>query len=55
MAGKQDEPLSESEIAERMDRAVRRMIQTPPQPRVAGKKKKRPASKGRVRKGRTGS
>jgi hypothetical protein len=45
---------SAEETARRRDEVVRRMISTPPQPRVP-KTKERPASKGRVRKGKSRS
>jgi len=45
--------LSEREIAERMGRALRRALKTPPKPHRPPKAKERPASKGRVRKGRS--
>jgi len=43
---------SDEEAARRRDIVVKRMLNTPPQPR-AKKPKERPASKGRVHKGRT--
>jgi hypothetical protein len=56
----QDEEYDEKEIARRMERGIRRFLNTPPQPRGKGlkappspKPKERPASKGRVHKGKT--
>jgi hypothetical protein len=53
---------SEQEIKERMERGLRRALNTPPQPRGKNPKsppplkpKERPASKGRVYKGKTRS
>jgi hypothetical protein len=48
-----DAPLSDSEISERMERALRRSFEMPPQPHKSKKSKERPASKGRVRKDRS--
>ena len=52
--------LTSEEIAERMERGIRRFLNTPPQPRGKNPKstpppkpKERPASKGRVHKGKT--
>jgi hypothetical protein len=50
-----DDHYSEEETTRRADEVTRRMINTPPKPRKAKplpKAKERPASKGRVRKGR---
>ena len=48
------EQYSDDETARRRDEVVRRMINTPPQPRkISPKAKERPASKGRVHKGKT--
>jgi hypothetical protein len=56
VAKKRDDELSDREIAERMDKALRRSLTMPPQPhKPTGKAKERPASKGRVRKGRSRS
>jgi hypothetical protein len=57
--GKEDKSLTvedESGMAERFQRGLRNLINTPPQPRKpAGLKvKERPASKGRIRKGKSG-
>jgi hypothetical protein len=51
---KQRDVLPETEISERMDRAVRRMIAAPPQPRETAKKqtKKPPKSNAGKTKGR---
>jgi hypothetical protein len=46
------ERYSDEETAKRRDDVIRRMLNTPPQPRVP-KTKERPASKGRVRKGKS--
>lgn len=51
----EDDKLSDREIADRMDRAIKRMIATQPQPKRTPLKKQRPAGKGRVRKGRSRS
>jgi hypothetical protein len=50
-----DDSYSDEEAAQRRDRVVRRMIATPPKPQkpIVAKSKMRPASKGRVHKGRT--
>jgi len=58
--GKDDKPLTvedEPGMAERFQRGLRNLINTPPQPRkpISPKAKERPASKGRVHKGRTRS
>jgi hypothetical protein len=45
------ERYSDEEIARRRDDVIRRMLDTPPQPR-APKTKERPALKGRARKGK---
>jgi hypothetical protein len=52
-----DDQYSEEETARRRDQVIRQMINTPPKPRSArtGKAKERPASKGRVHKGKTRS
>lgn len=56
---RQDDELSDREIAERMERALRRSFELPHRPHhgapKTGKTKARPASKGRVRKGRSRS
>jgi hypothetical protein len=54
MAKKPDDTLPDREIAERMERALKRSFQMPHKPRQS-KAKTRPASKGRVRKGRSRS
>jgi hypothetical protein len=53
--------LTPDEIRHRMERGIRRFLNTPPQPRGKSPKapssphpKERPASKGRVHKGKTG-
>jgi hypothetical protein len=50
-----DDQYTEEETARRRDQVIRQMIRTPPKPRSApaGKAKERPASKGRVHKGKT--
>jgi hypothetical protein len=50
----EDDQLPDHEIAERMERALRNMANTPRQPHTP-KPKQRPASKGRVKKGRSRS
>jgi hypothetical protein len=52
-----DDTYSDDEAARRRDAVVRRMIATPPKPHKpsAPKRKTRPASKGRVQKGRMGT
>jgi hypothetical protein len=57
-----DDKLPDDEIARRMVGSIRRFLKTPPQPHgknpktpPAPKPKERPASKGRVHKGKTGS
>jgi hypothetical protein len=53
-----DDQYGEEETARRRDQVIRQMINTPPKPRSAaatGKAKERPASKGRVHKGKTRS
>ena len=56
MKGKgDDDRYSEEETARRADEVIKRMLNTPPQPRTtkpAPKAKERPASKGRVHKGK---
>lgn len=47
-----DDQYSDEETAKRRDEVLKRMLNTPPQPH-APKPKERPASKGRVRKGRS--
>jgi hypothetical protein len=56
-----DDQLSDAEIAHRMERGLRRALNMPPQPHGKNpvtprppKPKERPASKGRVHKGKTG-
>jgi hypothetical protein len=51
---KTDLPNIEDEpgMAERFQRGLQRALNTPPQHRPAPKRKQRPASKGRVRKGK---
>jgi len=53
--GADDDHYSEEETARRADEVTRRMINTPPQPRRSPvrKAKERPASKGRVHRGKT--
>lgn len=56
--GKEDKPLTiedEPGMAERFQRGLRNVINTPPQPRKppTTKAKERPASKGRVHKGKS--
>jgi hypothetical protein len=57
MAGKSnDEAYSKEETARRADQVIKRMLNTPPKPRSATpakKAKERPATKGRVHKGKT--
>jgi hypothetical protein len=50
-----DEAYSEEETAQRRDEVTRRMINMPPRPRSTPTQKtnERPASKGRVHKGKT--
>jgi hypothetical protein len=60
MAGKveDDDRYSAEETARRADEVIKRMLNTPPKPRKAKptpKAKERPASKGRVRKGKSRS
>jgi hypothetical protein len=57
-----DDQFSDEEIARRMERGLRRALMTPPQPHgknpnaaPSAKAKERPASKGRVRKGKSRS
>jgi hypothetical protein len=53
----QQNEISEQEAARRRDEVLRHMISRPPtphQPLKASKRKTRPASKGRVRKRKTG-
>jgi hypothetical protein len=54
---KESDTLSDREIAERMERALKRSFEMPHQPHKpkVAKPKTRPASKGRVRKGRSRS
>ena len=58
MSDQDDDQLSEAEIAERMERNIRRFLKTPPKPHGKNpaapppKRKERPASKGRVHKAR---
>jgi hypothetical protein len=59
--GRIDEPLTD-EQAEQMERGLRRLLRTPPQPHGKNpkappppKSKERPASKGRVHKGNRGA
>lgn len=50
-----DDRYSEEETARRADQVIKRMLNTPPQPRKAKplpKAKERPPSKGRVHKGK---
>jgi hypothetical protein len=56
-----DQPLSDDEIARRMERSLRRAFTLAPKPHAQNpipprspKAKTRPASKGRVHKGKTG-
>jgi len=52
----QDDEYSPEETARRRDEAIRRALNTPPKPQkdmVGRKPKERPASKGRVHKGKT--
>lgn len=49
----QDDKLPDDEIAERMERALKRSFQMSRKPHQPPKPKARPASKGRVRKGRS--
>jgi len=61
MKARKDEQYSSEETARRRDEAIRRALNTPPKPQrdIAGKSgrksKERPASKGRVHKGKTRS
>jgi hypothetical protein len=62
MGDQSDEQYRDEEIARRMERGIRRFLNTPPQSRgknpkspPAPKPKERPASKGRVHKGKTRS
>jgi len=50
------EIVDEPGMAERFQRTLRNLLNTPPKPRTkpAPKPKERPASKGRVHKGKTG-
>ena len=50
-----DDHFSEEETARRADQVIKRMLNTPPKPRAKPpqKAKQRPASKGRVHKGKT--
>jgi len=53
-----DDRYSEEETARRAEEVIKRMLNTPPQPRKAKlkpKAKERPPSKGRVRKGKSRS
>jgi hypothetical protein len=53
-----DDRYSEEETARRADQVIKRMLNTPPQPRTtkpAPQTKERPASKGRVHKGKARS
>jgi len=52
MDDKERDELPPHEIAERMDKALKRSFQMPHKPHRPTKPKTRPASKGRVRKGR---
>jgi hypothetical protein len=59
--GDADGPLTEEEIARRMERSLKRAFSKPPEPHGKNpttprspKAKTRPASKGRVHKGKTG-
>jgi hypothetical protein len=56
----EDDQYTDKEIAQRMERGLKRALNTPPQPHgknpkspPAPKAKERPASKGRVHKGKT--
>jgi hypothetical protein len=56
-----EDQRSDEEIARRMERRIRRFLNTPPKPHGKNprspppvKPKQRPASKGRVHKGKTG-
>ena len=53
--GKEDDKdkLSDAEISERMERALKRAFEMPHKPHRPPKPKTRPPSKGRVRKGRS--
>ncbi len=59
MNSKSDDQYSDEEIARRMERGLRKALNTPPQPHGKNprspplKRKERPASKGRVHKGKT--
>jgi hypothetical protein len=62
MKNQQDDELPPEETARRMERGLRRALSTPPQPHgrnpstlPSPKPKERPASKGRVRKGKSRS
>jgi hypothetical protein len=57
---KESDQYSDEETSRRMERGIRRFLNTPPQPRgknpkspPSHKPKERPASKGRVHKGKT--
>lgn len=45
MAGKTEPELSESEIAARMERAIRRSLQMPPKPHKETRKPRQPKAK----------
>jgi hypothetical protein len=45
MSGKTDSELPPSEIAERMDRAIRRSLQMPPKPQKESRKPRKPKAK----------
>jgi hypothetical protein len=53
MNQKQRDQFSAEETAQRRDAVIKRMLNTPPQPRT--KKKERPARKGRVHKAKSRS
>ncbi len=53
-----DDQYSEEETARRAEAVIKRMLNTPPQPRTpkpVPKTKERPASKGRIHRGKTRS